>query len=146
MAKQAKKSEAKNATTKQQANGPHWSIGVFRNDKGKLVTVYVRADGTPVPYETRRVGGRKILHFGTYSGMPYREARQQLLKDAEAAGLASQEPQDADAIPEDFPGAKALAAAGIRTYAVLEAVEDLTSISGVGNKTAEAIREALEAR
>lgn len=52
---------------------------------------------------------------------------------------------DPDAIPADFPGAEALAKAGITTFAALDAVEDLTSIDGIGKATAEKIENALDA-
>ena len=58
-----------------------WSIGLFRNGAGKLVAAYVTADGKPMPYEQKRVGRKKSLHNGVYTGMKYSEARQQLLKD-----------------------------------------------------------------
>lgn len=138
MANKTKKAETK-------TTGPRWRIGLFRNDKGKLVTVYVSPDGSPVPYEQKRVGDREILYHGEYTGMPYRDARQVLLKEAAEKGLENAK-VDANALPEDFPGASALKAAGITTFAGLEAVEDLTSIKGVGKKTVEAITEALEAR
>jgi hypothetical protein len=144
MARTTKK-QATAKVNEQAVKGPRWNIGLFRNDRGKLVTVYVTTEGQPVPYEERRVGGREILHFGTYTGMPYRDARQQLLADAEAAGLTN-EVVDPDAIPSGFPAAKALAAAGIASFAALAEVEDLTALSGIGTKTAEAITEALEAR
>lgn len=70
------------------AKGPTWRIGVFRNDTGKLVTVYVGKDlKTPQPYETKRVGDRAILLAREYSGMKYSEARQLLLKEAITAGI-----------------------------------------------------------
>ena len=64
-----------------------WSIGLFRNGSGKLVTAYVTADGKPMPYEQKRVGRKKSLHNAVYTDMKYSEARQRLLKDAAKAGL-----------------------------------------------------------
>ena len=58
-----------------------WSIGLFRNASGALVTVYVTADGVPMPYEAKRVHG-KILFHAVYSGMKYSAARQKLLKES----------------------------------------------------------------
>jgi hypothetical protein len=83
------KSKAKSVPTEQEQpkRSPRWSIGVFRNAKGNLVTVYVSADGTPMPYEAKRVGDAKILHHAVYAGMKYSEARQELLKDAATAGV-----------------------------------------------------------
>ena len=75
-----KKSAAKKLVAKK--NGLRWSLGLFRNDRGMLVTVYVTSDGSPVPYLKRRVGGRKILFHRTYVGMPYSAARVQLRKDS----------------------------------------------------------------
>ncbi len=66
---------------------PRWSIGCFRNEKEKLVTVYVNAAGEPMPYEMRRVGSATILFHGVYADMKYSEARQQLLKDAAKQGI-----------------------------------------------------------
>lgn len=52
---------------------------------------------------------------------------------------------DPDAIPSDFPGAEALAKAGITTFSALDDVEDLTSIDGIGETTARKIEAALDA-
>lgn len=71
--------------------GPVWRIGLFRNAKGKLSTAYVNAEGTPLPYERRRVGDRKIVFHKAYTGMKYSEARVQLVADAEAAGVQAVE-------------------------------------------------------
>jgi hypothetical protein len=91
-AKQSKKPTAKPATkksaaTKRSGVGPRWSIGLFRRDDGGLSTVYVSKDGGPMPYEAKRVGGRKILFHSVYSGVKYSEARQQLLNDAAKGGV-----------------------------------------------------------
>jgi len=76
------------ATTKTKAkgtsNGPTWRLGLFRNDHGRLVTVYVNSDGEVMPYQRRQVADRPVLFTGAYSDMKYSEARQQLLKDAKA--------------------------------------------------------------
>lgn len=61
-----------------------WSIGVFRNMRGKLVTLYVTADGVPMPYEKKRLNGNKILFHQVITGVKYSAARQRLLK---ASGL-----------------------------------------------------------
>lgn len=53
---------------------------------------------------------------------------------------------EASEFPEDFPGRAPLIAAGITTFAQLEAVEDLTAVSGIGKATAERISAALAAR
>ena len=52
----------------------------------------------------------------------------------------------ADLIPRDFPGRDALAKEGVDTFTALAAVEDLTAIEGVGEKTAKVISDALKAR
>lgn len=47
-------------------------------------------------------------------------------------------------LPEDFPGAAALEAAGVTTYAgVRKQLESLEDIDGVGPATAEKIRDAM---
>lgn len=84
MAAKTTKIETTTATTNA---GPRWSIGLFRNDKGKLCTVYVTKDGTPMPYEAKRVGGRDILLYRVYSGIKYSAARQELVKEAKKAGI-----------------------------------------------------------
>lgn len=84
---QAEKTSAKTPKEKKVAKGPTWSIGIFRNARGKLATVYVNSAGKPMPYEAPRVGNAKILLTGKYSGVTYAEARQLLLKDAKKAGL-----------------------------------------------------------
>lgn len=119
-----------------------WSIGLFRNPHGKLVTIYTRKDGTPVPSAQDRVGDAEILHHGTYADMTYAEARQRLLSEAEEQGITD-EKRDPSKLDEDFPGFKQLTAAGIETLDELKAIEDLTEIDGIGPKTAEAIREAM---
>ena len=59
-----------------------WRLGIYKSDDDRLTTVYVGADGQPVPYERKRVGEHKLLLTGTFTGMPYREARAALLKQA----------------------------------------------------------------
>ncbi len=80
------KTKATKAPTKKQSAStatPRWSIGLFRNERGKLVTIYVRsADGVPMPYEKKRLNGNKILFHAVYTGMKYSQARQRLLKDS----------------------------------------------------------------
>jgi hypothetical protein len=115
----AKKSPVKKQAAKTEAKAPakvvkktaeeapkkqyqqRWSIGLFRNQHGGLSTVYVTLDGVPMPYEAVRVGKSKILFHAQYIGMLYREARQQLLKDAAKAGIKD-EPKE-----ESKPTAKA---------------------------------------
>jgi hypothetical protein len=76
--------------TAKAVKGPRWSLGLFHNRHGRLATVYVNADAEPMPYEAGRVGDAEIVFSGVYSGMPYRDARQQLLKDAKKAGIVDQ--------------------------------------------------------
>jgi len=83
----AKKPAAKKSVAEAPKRPPRWSIGLFRNAKDRLCTVYVGGDGTPTPYEKKRVGDAKILFHTVYSGMKYSEARQQLLRDAAKAGV-----------------------------------------------------------
>jgi hypothetical protein len=88
--------KAAKAEKKQYAQ--RWSIGLFRNANGGLSTVYVTKDeGVPMPYEQVRVGKAKILFHRQYVGMPYREARVQLLKDAVKAGIKEEEKPTAKA-------------------------------------------------
>lgn len=47
------------------------------------------------------------------------------------------------ALPDDFPGHAALAAADITTYAQLRKADDVTQIVGIGEATAKKIAEAL---
>lgn len=85
--KGGKAAEAK-AEKAKTPRGPTWSIGLFRNPKtGRLSTVYVNSQGTPMPYETTRVGGQPILIQGKYTGMLYSEARQKLLAEAKKKGI-----------------------------------------------------------
>ena len=72
----------KKTTKSPKKSASRWSLGVFRNEQGRLATVYVRADGRPSPYLRKQVGGRKILFHATYSKMKYSEARHRLLKDS----------------------------------------------------------------
>jgi hypothetical protein len=80
------KTKAKKAPTKKQSARtatPRWSIGLFRNASGRLVTVYVTTEGVPMPYEKKRLNGNgKILFHAVYTGMKYSQARQRLLKDS----------------------------------------------------------------
>ena len=61
---------------------PRWSIGLARNARGKLITIYVTADGVPMPYEKNRVNGNRILFHEVITGTKYSQARQKLLKDS----------------------------------------------------------------
>ncbi len=77
------KTSVKKAPAKKSSpvKSPRWSIGLFRNASGKLATVYVTADGVPMPYEKDRVNG-KILFHAVYVGMKYSQARAQLVKES----------------------------------------------------------------
>lgn len=83
------------AKVEKTTKGPRWSLGLFHNRHGRLATVYVNADAEPMPYEAGRVGDAEIVFTGLYTGMLYREARQQLLKDAKKAGIVDQPVDDA---------------------------------------------------
>lgn len=71
----------------------YWSIGLYRTTSGKLATVYVRSDGTPNPSEQAKVGDGTVLHFGKYRKAEYKysEARQKLVEEAQALGIATEE-------------------------------------------------------
>lgn len=62
---------------------------------------------------------------------------------SEAAEVAK---ASADTLPANFPGLDALKKADITTYSQLEAVEDRTTIDGIGDKTAGEIDALLEKR
>lgn len=84
-----------------------WRLGCYRNKRGKLSTVYVSPDGNPIPSQKDRVGDRPILHHGLFTDMPYREARKQLIAEAEEK---LGEPQDEEKKPRSMvekPQAKA---------------------------------------
>lgn len=67
-------------------SGSSWRIGVYRNESGGLSTAYVSKAGIPFASEKRAIG-KTILFHQFYKGMTYKEARQRLLADAEAAGI-----------------------------------------------------------
>ncbi len=74
------------------------------------------------------------------------------LSDEIVAGVSAaavefdiEETDGPEPIPEDFPGAKHLAVAGIVTMEQLRTLDDLTDVKGVGPKTAERIEEVLAA-
>ena len=52
---------------------------------------------------------------------------------------------DPKPIPDDFPSAKHLRAAGIDTMEQLQALEDLTTVKGIGDRRAEEIEQAVAA-
>src|SRR3989442_12713335 len=79
MSTKTKKAPAKKSSST--GKSPRWSIGLFRNASGKLATVYVTADGVPMPYEKDRVNG-KILFHAVYVGMKYSQARARLVKES----------------------------------------------------------------
>jgi hypothetical protein len=69
--------------------------------------------------------------------------------EAQKAARVEAEPAEASKplrgkLPEDFPGASALEAAGVTTYAgVRKQLESLEDIDGIGPATAEKIHEAM---
>ena len=85
------------------------------------------ADGTIVPDEETVIG----------TGSSVR---------AVVGGGAINEGPDDEILEEGFPGHAALSKATITTYAQLRAVEDVTTIPGIGDATAAEIRKALAAR
>jgi small subunit ribosomal protein S1 len=69
------------------------------------------------------------------------------------ADTAEQAEDEADAgaaltgpIPDDFPLASRLEAAGVTTFEELLDVDDLTELSGIGPAYADQIQEAIDAR
>lgn len=71
--------------------------------------------------------------------------KHELFEPTEAELETDDGDSDPDTIPDDFPGAKALAEAGITTLAQLVPhLENLTAIKGIGTATANAILAELE--
>lgn len=113
-------------------------------------------DGCVMEHKSKLLAAVTSLEKGQPSGIAGLDAFevkvQRLLADyaavddAEVLLLASGDEGavDADDLPDDFPGLAALEAAGITTYSELEAVEDFTTIPGIGAATAAKITEALE--
>ena len=66
-------------------------------------------------------------------------------RQAAAAREKAQEAFDETELPADFPGLEALKGAEVLTFGRLKAVEDLTSVNGIGDATAKAVAEALAA-
>ena len=75
-----------------------------------------------------------------------RVCSEELLRDMSSVADALElEGQTApEPLPEDFPGYRALAAAGIQTFVDLCALEDVTEVKGIGPKLAERIGDLLE--
>jgi len=55
------------------------------------------------------------------------------------------EPPGPELIPDDFPGARQLKAAGIETMEALRGLDDFTIVKGIGPKTAEKMEEEVAA-
>jgi hypothetical protein len=72
------KTRAKKAPKKQSAS--RWSLGLARNERGELITLYTRTDGTPMQSEKKRLNGGKILFHEVITGVKYSQARGQLIK------------------------------------------------------------------
>jgi hypothetical protein len=83
---------------------------------------------------------REILpsELAAYAAVGYKEGGlAPELKEGEAA-------QKKGKLPEDFPGYTALEAEGLTTYAkVRKQLDAITDVPGIGDATAEKIREAL---
>ena len=75
-----------------------------------------------------------------------RTCSEELLRDmagvADSLDLEGQ--ASAELLPEDFPGYRALVAAGIETFVDLRALEDVRSIKGIGPKLAQRIVDHVE--
>lgn len=69
---------------------------------------------------------------------------EELLRDLVAASNQLDMDESAEPIPDDFPGRRALAAAGVSTFAELRGLDDVTQIKGIGPKLAERIGDELE--
>ncbi len=60
-----------------------WSLGLWRNARGELVTCYCSIKGEPAPYQKKMMPkGTKILFFAVYKGVTFKEARARLLRDS----------------------------------------------------------------
>ncbi len=111
------------------------------------IEAYCVANG--VPFNRRPLSGVERLRIMDVTQLPMamREFCDErgFVKIETPAPLESEEKLTAnDLLPVDFPGHAALAAEGITTFAQVREVEDLTSIAGIGEVTAEKIAEAME--
>ena len=103
-----------------------WTIGLFRNDQGKLSTVYTSVAGEVVPYLRERVGDHPILFHGTYTDMKYSEARKALLADAEKAGIKSEDASSTTTTttPEPKPTPKKKSASTAKSKAAAKTAKE----------------------
>lgn len=62
-----------------------------------------------------------------------------------AAAFDLEEETEPEVIPDDFPGVKHLRAAGLKTMDQLRALDDFTTLYGIGEKTAEKMEKAVAA-
>ena len=117
----------------------------------KEIETYCANNG--IPTQRRTMGGveRFRVMDTTQLPMAMREAcdeRGFFTGSLETAGAMEEvelSPGPVDELPADFPGHAALDAAGLTTLTQVREIEDLTSIAGIGEATAEKITEALEA-
>ena len=124
------------------AEGELIGIGDHRSVVGKIADAF-RAALLSVPgsWGPRVVGITSPVE-GTEA---MRTCSEELLRDM--AGVADSielEGRVAEPLPENFPGHRALVAAGIETFVDLRALEDVTQVKGIGPKLARRIVDQLE--
>ena len=124
------------------AEGALIDIGDHRTVVGKIADAF-RAALLSVPgsWGPRVVGIASPVE-GTEA---MRTCSEELLRDM--AGVADSielEGSVPEPLPEDFPGYRALVAAGVQTFVDLGALEDVTQVRGIGPKLAKRIGAHLE--
>ena len=110
---------------------------------GTFVTrVRAKLLGFPGPWGPRIVGITSPAQ-GTEA---MRTLVEEALTDLRRVADEIEELENEDAIPDGFPGSKHLAAAHVKSLRELAAIEDLTTIPGIGQATARRIQERLPDR
>ncbi len=124
------------------AEGELIDIGDHRTVVGKIADAF-RAALLSVPgsWGPRMVGITSPAE-GTEA---MRTCSEELLRDmASVADSIELEGTVAEPLPEDFPGYRALVAAGIHTFIDLGALDDVTQVRGIGPKLAKRIVDQVE--
>ncbi len=74
-------------TTKTSKPQPRrWSLGLFRNEAGELVTTYVTTAGVPIGILKKQFKGKALFH-AVYSDLTYGHARARLVKESKLQDL-----------------------------------------------------------